>query len=76
MVSRVSPSSQPTHSQAPPFDVRLININPHMAIILMNVGKNLVEDVPLDGESGVNIIMKDLRKKIGLLILKHAPLGW
>jgi hypothetical protein len=47
-----------------------------MATISMHVGKNLVEDVMLDGGLGINIIMKDLRKKLGLPTLKPAPLGW
>jgi hypothetical protein len=34
-----------------------------MAVILVHVKKNLVEDVLLDGGSGVNIITKDVRKK-------------
>ncbi len=37
------------------------------------MGKNIVEDVLLDGGLGVKIIIKDLRKKIGLPILKLAP---
>jgi len=32
-----------------------------------------VDDVLLDGGLGVNIITKDLRKKLGLPILKLAP---
>jgi hypothetical protein len=44
-----------------------------MAIIPVHVGKNLVEDVLLDGGLGVNIITKDLRKKLGLSIPKPAP---
>jgi hypothetical protein len=44
-----------------------------MAVILVHVGKNLMEDVVLDGGSSVNIIMKDLRKKLRLLILKPTP---
>jgi len=33
-----------------------------MAIIPMHVGKTIGEDNLLDGELGVNIIIKDLRK--------------
>jgi hypothetical protein len=44
-----------------------------MAIIPVHVGKNLVEDVLLDGGLGVNIITKDLREKLGLSIPKPAP---
>jgi hypothetical protein len=64
VVFKVSPSSNPTHPQAPPFDIRSIIVDPHMAIILMHVGKNLVEDVMLDEGSGVNIITEDLKKKM------------
>ncbi len=39
----------------------------------MHVGKNIMEDVLLDGGLGVNIVAKDLTKKIGLPFLKLAP---
>ncbi len=48
--------------QAPPFDVGLVAIDPHMVVIPIHVGKNLVEDVLLDGGSSVNIITEDLRE--------------
>jgi hypothetical protein len=44
-----------------------------MAIIQMHMGKNIVEDILLDGELSVNIIIEDLRKKLGLPILKPTP---
>jgi hypothetical protein len=49
-----------------------------MVVIPIHVGKNLVEDVLLDGGSGVNIIMEVVKKKFGLSISKPAPipLGW
>jgi hypothetical protein len=45
VVSRVLPSSQPTHPQSPPYDVGLVTIDLHMPIIPMHVGENIVEDV-------------------------------
>lgn len=63
MVFKVFPNSQPTHPQAPPYDVGSIATNPHMAISPVHVGKNLMEDVLLDGGSNVTIIPEDLRKK-------------
>jgi hypothetical protein len=48
-------------------------IDTHMVVIMVHVGKNLMEDVLLDGGSSVNIITKDLRKKLRLLILKPTP---
>jgi hypothetical protein len=44
-----------------------------MAIILVQVGKNIVEDVLLDGGSSVNIITEDLRKNLRILISKPTP---
>jgi hypothetical protein len=44
-----------------------------MAIIQVHMGKNILEDVLLDGGLGVNIIIEDLRKKLGLPIPKHVP---
>jgi len=73
VVSKMSPSCQLTHPQAPPSNVRSVVINPHMAIILVHVGKNLVEDVLLDGGLNVNIITKVLKKKLGLPFFKPTP---
>ncbi len=44
-----------------------------MAIIQVQIGKNTIEDVLLDGGSRINIITKQLRLKLGLSKLKHAP---
>jgi hypothetical protein len=44
-----------------------------MAVIQMHMGKNIVEDILLDGELGVNIIIEDLKEKLGLPILKPTP---
>ncbi len=40
----------------------------HMVVIQVHVGKNSVDDVLLDGGSIMNIIIKDLRMKLGLPI--------
>jgi hypothetical protein len=44
-----------------------------MVVFQVHVGENIVEDVLLDGGLGVNIITKDLRKKLGLHISKPTP---
>jgi len=44
-----------------------------MAIIQVEIGKNIIEDVLLDGGYGVNIITKQLRLKLGLSKPKLAP---
>ncbi len=73
MVFKVSPNSQPTHLQGPPSNVGSIALNPRMEIIQVHMGKNIMEDVLLDGGLGVNIITKDLKKKLRLPISKLAP---
>jgi hypothetical protein len=44
-----------------------------MATFQVQIGKNTIEDVLLDGGSGVNIITKQLRLKLGLPKPKPAP---
>jgi hypothetical protein len=44
-----------------------------MAIIQVQIGKNTIKDVLLDGESRINIIIEKLRLKVGLPKCKHAP---
>ncbi len=44
-----------------------------MAIIQVQVGKNIFEDVLIDGRISVNIITENLRTKLGLPKPKLAP---
>ncbi len=44
-----------------------------MANIQVQIEKNTIQDVLLDGESDVNIITKQLRTKLDLPKLKLAP---
>jgi hypothetical protein len=44
-----------------------------MAIIQIQVGKNIVKDVLIDERASVNIITKNLITKLGLPKLKPAP---
>jgi hypothetical protein len=37
-----------------------------MEVIQVQVGKNFIDDVLIDGGSGVNIITKNLRVQLGL----------
>jgi hypothetical protein len=48
-------------------------IDPHMAVIQVQVGKNIVKNVILDGGSGVNIMMEELCKLLGLPNPKPTP---
>jgi hypothetical protein len=44
-----------------------------MALIQVQIGKNLIEDVLLDGGFGINIITKKLKVQLGLSKPKLAP---
>jgi hypothetical protein len=44
-----------------------------MAIIKIHVGKNMVDDILLDGSSRVNAIIDGLRRKLGLLLPQPTP---
>ncbi len=50
--------------------ITFVVINPHMDVIQVQVGKNMVADVLLDGGSNVNIMTKELRKELRLPNLK------
>jgi hypothetical protein len=39
-----------------------VAINPHMVVIQIHVGRNLVDDVLLGESFGANVITEDLRK--------------
>jgi len=57
---------KPNHLLKPKIIVVLVAINLHMAIILVHLGKNLVEDVLFEGGSKINVIFEDLHKKLDL----------
>jgi hypothetical protein len=44
-----------------------------MAVIQVQIRKNTIKDVLLDGSSGVNIIIEQLRLRLGFPKPKHAP---
>jgi hypothetical protein len=50
-----------------------IAIDNHMVVIQVQIGKNTIEDLFLDGHSKINIITKLLRLRLGLPKPKHAP---
>jgi hypothetical protein len=41
-----------------------VTINNHMATIQVQIGRNTIDDVLVDGGSGVNIIIEKLRAKL------------
>jgi hypothetical protein len=49
-----------------------------MVIIQVQIGKNTIEDVLLDGGSGINIIIEQLRLRLGPPKCKpnHIIKGW
>ncbi len=48
------------------LDTIAIKVDNMMAVIQVQVGKNIVEDVLINGGTNVNIITKNLRTKLGL----------
>jgi hypothetical protein len=48
-------------------------IDNHMAINQVQIGKNIIKDVLLDGGSRVNIIIEQLKLRLGLPKFKPAP---
>jgi hypothetical protein len=54
-------------------DIAAVEVDNQMAIIQVQVGKNIVEDVLLDGGASVNIIIENLRTKLGLPKPRLAP---
>jgi hypothetical protein len=51
----------------------VVVIDNHMAIIQVQIRKNIIEDVLLDGRSRVNIIIEQLRLRLGLPKPKPTP---
>ncbi len=56
----------PSKPTLPELIVASIAIDHQMAIIQVQVGKNFIEDVFLDGGFGINIIMNKIRVQLGL----------
>ena len=48
-------------------------IDKHLPVISICIGKNIVDDVFLDGGSGVNVITEEERRKLGLPKPSPAP---
>jgi hypothetical protein len=42
--------------------IALVVIHPHMVVIQVHVGENIVEDILLDGGSNMNNMMEELQK--------------
>ncbi len=63
----------PSKPTLPKPIVALMAIEHQMAIIHVQVGKNFIEIVFLDGHSGINITTKKLRVQLTLSKPKPAP---
>jgi hypothetical protein len=55
------------------IDIIIIEVDNRMAVIQVQVGKNTIKDVLLDGKTSVNIITKNLKTKLGLPKPRPAP---
>jgi hypothetical protein len=58
---------------APKVTTMTVAIDNHMVIIHVQIGKNIVDDVILDGGFGVTIIVEQLILKLGLPKPKPTP---
>lgn len=73
VVAKIAPRRRIVIMLGPNLVIAFVVINPHMVVIKIQVGKNMVEDVLLDGGSNMNIMTKELQKWLRLLSLKLAP---
>ncbi len=55
------------------IDTTIIKINNEMIVIQVQIGKNIIEDVLLDGGTSVNIITENFKTKLGLPKPRLAP---
>jgi hypothetical protein len=60
-------------SIVPNIIITIVAINNHMVIIKIQIGRNTIDDVLLDGGFKVNIIIEQLRARLGLPKPKLAP---
>jgi hypothetical protein len=59
-----------THAK---IDTSATKVDNQMEVIQIQVGKNIIEDVLIDGRTSVNIITENLRTKLGLPKPRPAP---
>ncbi len=62
VVAKFTPGRRIVTALGPNPIITSMAIDPHMVVIQVQVGKNLVEDVLLDGGSNMNIMTKELWK--------------
>jgi hypothetical protein len=71
-VSKVTIKKQ-VDSIIPEVGTIVVAIDNHMAIIQVQIGKNTIKDVLLDGGFRVNIIIEQLKLRLGFPKSKLAP---
>jgi len=57
----------------PHISITIVIIDSHMVVIQVQIGRNMIDDLLLDGGSGLNIITKQLKAKLGLPKPKPTP---
>lgn len=72
MNNRVVKEKAITTSVVPNNHITTMAINNHMAVIQVQIDRNTIDDVLLDGGLGVNIVTKQLRARLGLFKPKLA----
>ncbi len=62
VAAKLAPRKITIFLSRPNLVIALVAIDPHMAMIHVQVGKNMLKNVLLDGGSSVNIMTKELWK--------------
>jgi hypothetical protein len=73
VVAKLALGKKKTIIVGPNLVIALVVIDCHMVVIQVQVNKNIVENVLLDGGSNVNIMMEKLWKMLGLPNSKPTP---
>ncbi len=71
-LNKITTKKQVNYS-IPKVGTTVLTIDNHMVVIRIQIGKITIEDVLLDGGFGINIIIEQLRLRLGLPKLKLAP---
>jgi len=74
VVAKFTPRRRIVTTLRPNLIITSMVINLHMTMIQVQVGKNLVEDVILDGRSNMDIMTKELWKCAGRLSVPLFPI--
>jgi hypothetical protein len=73
VTAKIAPRRKIVIMPGPNPVIAFVAIDPHMVVIKIQVGKNMVEDILLGGGSNTNIMTKELQKWLRPPSPKLAP---